>query len=172
MSETHAYPISDLAMAQAGAAGSRVHPGEFRVLAHLGRWFGRPIANYINKQGRQLAEGAVWFRGALATLSDGTEYTQPEEQFIARLEIAERDLVRAHQIALDVVREIESVSSQRNGQLRDAFRNVAASATDTLEALQAYKWAVMERNADADIAAGRVEAFDSVDDLLAHLKQP
>ena len=33
------------------------------------------------------------------------------------------------------------------------------------------RWQAMEKEADADIAAGRVETFDGVDRLLAHLER-
>lgn len=34
------------------------------------------------------------------------------------------------------------------------------------------RWQKMEREVEADIAAGRVESFDSVDDLIAYLEGP
>ena len=33
------------------------------------------------------------------------------------------------------------------------------------------RWQTMEREADEDIAAGRVTRFDSVDDFIAHLEE-
>jgi hypothetical protein len=62
------------------------------------------------------------------------------------------------------------ISADMVGTLADYLREALAVAED-----QAWFWSdawqAGEREAEADIAAGRVRAFDSMDDLLADLEQ-
>jgi hypothetical protein len=50
------------------------------------------------------------------------------------------------------------------------MRRAVAGLSDAFDAVEAARWAVMEREAGDDIAAGRVRpTFTSAEDLIAHL---
>ncbi len=170
MSATHAYSISELALTQASAAGTQVDESVFRVLARAGRWFARPIVGYVEDRARRVATGAVWFQGALASLPEEPESVYQEDALIPLLETAESQLISLRQTSLKIVADLESMDGRRDGELRSAFRKMAIACVDLFDAIQAFRWALLERNADADMAAGRVESFQTAEQLIASLK--
>lgn len=46
---------------------------------------------------------------------------------------------------------------------------LSTAIADAFEAAQALRWELMEVQADADIAAGRVHRFDSTEETIAFL---
>ena len=69
-------------------------------------------------------------------------------------------------------RKLEALARQRGYDTpADYVRALIEQAAELIE--QSYfwteEWQIGEREADEDIAAGRVETFDTMDDLLADL---
>ena len=143
-----------------------------RSLAWIGRWVGEPIAWYLNKLAARSAGSAVWFKGATAELcGEGGMQLSPEEEekVLACLEEAMQSSLSTHEEALKVLREFEAIDGGVENQVRAAMRNISISVADTFEALQEFKWAILEKGADRDIENGSVHSFDSVEDLIASL---
>jgi hypothetical protein len=80
-----------------------------------------------------------------------------------------RSLARQAQLA-SAARQPLEVPPDMVGVLADYLREMLAAAED-----QAWfwsdEWQAGEREAEADVAAGRVPVFDSMEDLLADLEQ-
>ena len=175
MGTNPAFTLGDLAMTQVSAASRANQEEAFRVLAALGKWLGPPVAYFLNKQTRKLAAGSVWFQGALARLDSDPSIREvfgnpeAEDLLLKKMEEAEQSLMSVRAISLKAARDLEEMDGRRDGAVRVAFRNAAAAAADAIDAMQAFKWAVMERSADTDIEAGRVQTFSNADDLLNEL---
>jgi hypothetical protein len=78
-------------------------------------------------------------------------------------------LARQAQLANAAHQALE-VSADMVGTLADYLRETLTVAEDQVW-FWSDEWQAGEREAEADIAAGRVRAFDSMDDLLADLEQ-
>jgi len=94
---------------------------------------------------------------------------EEEEKVLACLEEAMQSSLSTHEEALKVLREFEAIDGGVENQVRAAMRNISISVADTFEALQEFKWAILEKGADRDIESGSVHSFDSVEDLIASL---
>lgn len=81
----------------------------------------------------------------------------------------------SHKITLDIPEELftEIVAFKKRSHIKDdpsaAFKLIKY-ALSLPPYFAAFDWQKSEEEADADIAAGRVKSFSSVDDLLADLK--
>lgn len=174
MGTTPSLTLAELTMTQASAA-NRHGEQEARVLAFVSRWFGGVFAGLIDKQAQKLASKALIFRGAIAQLeADPTSFpefsdAEKEQALLQKMLEAEQSLLNVRKIALDSAKRLEELDGRRRGTVRDAWRRTATASADCLENMQAFKWALTERNADADVAAGRVQTFDNVEDLLGSL---
>lgn len=172
MPTTHAFSLSDLAIREVRQSERHIPSHGLRSLAWMGRWAGKPIAWYLNKMAARAAGSAVWFKGAKAELcgESGMRLSpEEEEKVLACLEEALSSSLSTHQEALRVLREFEAVDGGVENQVRAAMRNISISMADTFDALQEFKWAILEKGADRDIDSGNVQSFDSVEDLMASL---
>ena len=166
---TVTFGVADLALEKAQCADTRLAHKSNPFLAFLSSVFAGLATRLIRSQAKDLANLAVWFKGAKAQLAveraDGELHAS--EDLVVALEKAEADILdlRANMLEILVEKEHEKVSN-----LTYALRAWVAAAADFHDAVVDFRWAAMEADADADIKAGRVETFDLVDDLLAELK--
>jgi len=127
----------------------------------------------FRKTSAECIETAIWFRGARATIEDGT--MKLDEDNAPLLAALERVMEKVRELRAAVLSAQPSLSTaSRSKQLRamriDVVQQLAATLTDVFAALEACRWAVLEREADDDIAAGRVSpAFTSAADAIAYL---
>lgn len=130
---------------------------------------------YMRKTGAEVADAAVWFRGMLGRIEDEPGILNSED--IAGLTAR---LVRCEDLLVEWVRDVDSakpvlVQASKGPALRQS--RVAATEVfvrqiiDLHNLLERCRWAMLESEADADIAAGRVsQAFGSAADAIAYLK--
>lgn len=62
-------------------------------------------------------------------------------------------------------------SNSANPNVRELGKNVLLIIRRMFDGAEQIRWTVMELQADADIEAGRVDKFSSVEDLLTHLQR-
>ena len=152
---------------------------ELHVQPKLPRWiffilrpFSKRLARYCLEQAENLATIAVWFQGAIAATAQETETAiDSDGTLVPAMESFERALLKARRDVLDMISSIEKVGKSSDGSTRDALRLVSIASADAFEAVQAFRWAVMEHDAEIDIASGHTsKPFTSVEDLIASLK--
>ena len=162
-----AFGVTDLALEKARDAEVRVHR---RSVSFIGRVFSGLAAWLVRRNARELADMAVWFKGAKAQLReerDEGKLHAPDE-LIEALESAESSIARGREKMLTILRKQEAMHGR--SEFVEAVRSYVAAAADFQESLANFRWAAMEADADADLAEGKVQAFASLDDLLADLK--
>ena len=123
------------------------------------------IKRSMQKWASQYMRMALVYTGSMAVLAQA----EPEimcgpdtDAAIEGLERAERDLL-AHRTQLLTMR------SQLGGGFEADITALINANADAFEAAQALRWELMELQADADIAAGRVHTFASTEEAIAFL---
>lgn len=167
---TVTFGVADLALEKAQCADTRLAHKSNPFLAFLSSMFAGLATRFIRSQAKDLVNTAVWFKGAKAQLA--TERADGElhasEDLVTALEKAETDILHLRAEMLEILMKNEQAKASSN--FIYALRAWVAAAADFHDAVVDFRWAAMEADADADIKAGRVETFDSVDDLIAELK--
>jgi hypothetical protein len=152
---------------------------ELKVQPKLPRWvfvvlypFTNLLARYCIKQAENLATVGVWFQGAVAVVAQDVDRAIDDDgTLVPAMESFEIALLQARRNVLDMIGSLEKVGKSSDGSTRDALRLFSTASADAFEAVQAFRWAVMEHDAEIDIALGHVsEDFTSVEDLIASLK--
>lgn len=167
---TVTFGVADLALEKAQCADTRLAHKSNPVLAFLSSIFAGLATRLIRSQAKDLANTAVWFKGAKAQMAiereDGELHAS--DDLIAALEKTEADILelRAKMLEILVKNEQQKVANE----FVYALRAWVAAAADFHDAVVDFRWAAMETDADADVNAGRIETFASVDELLAELR--
>ena len=160
--------VADLTRNQAAAVPGRALPMLPAWLYALAAPFAGLIAGYVIKVAGKIAALDIWFQGAMAAVANApTEnFIDDDGTLICVLEELERKLLRSRARILKLVHRLEKLGGHRTWLIRDAFHLYAQVNADVFESVRAYGWAVLEHDADADIAARRIYGpFGSGDDL-------
>jgi capsule polysaccharide export protein KpsE/RkpR len=127
----------------------------------------------IAKQTSYTLETLIWLRGMKATIE---EWDDDSAARVGELLPSIESLQETMQgLRGTMVRFKDSIASAtKSPSLRTqriaAFHKYLAAQTDAYAALEAARWAVLEREADTDIAAGRIgQTFTSAADMMASL---
>ena len=138
-----------------------------KVVQALGSY----VAGVVERRAKEFAEWAVWFNGAVVTLGNErvNGHVDLNDKLVPYLESIESQLLVCREHALKAVASIESKG--KSTRLSRAMRALARSSADLYEAIVAFKWAVMENDAEVDISHGNFEVFDNPDALIARLHQ-
>lgn len=121
------------------------------IVRGVPRLFAAVLARKIEGRSRQWLDHAVWFRGARADitkLSDQGCILDPDLELQQALERVEAHVLKTRKLALEIVDHLERSDGSRTGLLRDAWRGLALAATDLYEAVSAFKWEMLEFDAD------------------------
>ena len=169
---TIGFDITDLALEKAQEANFSLSRKSFSITAFIANFFNKAAAKAIHKQAHKAAVLAVWFKGAKVEL-----FVKPEEEhphtrvkLLDTLEKTETNIATIRQKMLGYLREHEQLPKPDEDFL-GAVRTYIAAAADYQEAIMNFRWAVMEADADSDIAQGRVSGpFATAEDLLTSLK--
>jgi hypothetical protein len=127
----------------------------------------------VRKSARSMADQAVWFRGAADHVKQAdpmADAVDPNGTLSASLERYEKALMSTREALLGTMALHSAKNGKHSQRLAAVAATCAAAYADAFEAVQAFRWALMEQAADADIAAGRVHTFDSAEALLAQLQ--
>lgn len=160
---------------QTSAPGLSVSMGFWvHLLPH--RWARWVLGAVICRQLRRLEldyfSVAVTLKGLLAELhaqQTGGNWVDDEQadRQIDKLQATERSLL-AGRTQLLALAQLPSLSAST--AIGQALSVVIGANAEAFEAAQALRWEMMETQADADIAAGRVHRFDSTEDAIAFLR--
>lgn len=161
--------VTDLALEKARGADGRL--ARRRIAgSYSASWLFSGLFGWIIKlQARQLADQAVWFKGAKEQLSSEREdgRLHAPDELIVELEGVERHIAVGREKMLEILRRQEASGNQN--PFVDSVRIYLVAASDFQEAVADFRWSAMEADADADIANGRLKSFNSVEELLAEL---
>jgi hypothetical protein len=130
------------------------------------------VCSYVDRLTEKVTDQAVWFQGVAASLNEGTPLVEAsgvsKDDLIAELERAQQTLMGLRRQLLRTEADLSSAGSTR---IAASMRRLLAAATQAFDAVEAARWAVMERQADEDIAAGRVgPTYTNADDFMASLR--
>lgn len=127
----------------------------------------------IAKQTSDTLETLIWLRGMKVTIE---EWDDDSAARVGELLPSIESLQETMQsLRGTIVRFKDSIASAtKSPSLRtqriSAFHRYLAAQTDAYRALEAARWAVLEREADADVTAGRIgRTFTSAADMMASL---
>lgn len=127
----------------------------------------------VSRHTSETLETVIWLRGMKATIEDsGDDLGAKVGELLPDAESLQ-DSMRT--LRNSIVRLKDSVASvTKSPALRAqrvaAFHRYLAVQSDAYAAADAARWAILEREADADVAAGRIgRTFTSAADLLASL---
>jgi hypothetical protein len=122
------------------------------VVGAVPRFVTAALARKIVRRSEEWADHAVWFRGArnevIALAESKCSMLDPDLDLQKRLERLEAELLLMRKTSLDLIAHIGRLSGSRTGLFRDALRRLAAAATDLYEAVSAFKWEMLEFDAD------------------------
>jgi hypothetical protein len=125
------------------------------------------------KLNADFVETAIWFRGARATIEDGSmKLNEDNSVLLAGLEGVMEKTRELRAIVLDGQATLVGVSKSKSlrASRTEVVQRLAATLADLFAVLEGCRWAVLEREADDDIAAGRVSpAFTNAADAIAFL---
>jgi len=140
------------------------------VAAFVLKVLGSYLAGYVEKKARRLAELAVWFNGAVVTLGQErvNAHLDLNDQLVPSIEKMEASLLEMREAVLKLIAEF--AANAPDSRAVSALRSLAHAASDLHEAASAFKWALMENDADVDISHGNFEVFNSAEGLLESLK--
>jgi capsule polysaccharide export protein KpsE/RkpR len=118
-------------------------------------------------------ETLIWLRGLKATIEESDdELAARVGELLPQIERlqATMETLRASIILLKGAIAGATKSSSLRAQRLAAFHRYLAVEADAYRALEAARWAVLEREADSDLTAGRIgETFTSAVELMASL---
>lgn len=127
----------------------------------------------VSRQTGDTLETVIWLRGVKATIEDsGDDLGAKVGELLPDVESLQDSMQR---LRVSMVRLKDAVASATKSptlraQRVAAFHKYLAVQSDACAAIDAARWAILEREADADIAAGRTgQTFTSAADLLASL---
>ncbi|MDB5929295.1 MAG: hypothetical protein JWR60_1002 [Polaromonas sp.] len=133
----------------------------------------RRIALECIKATRKLAWVDHWFKRATVAVKDfsTTSFIDRSETLVPAMDDLEGDLLRLRAEILNMVNSLEALGGPDAALIRDTLRLSVRANADLFESVQAFKWAVMEHDYQADLLAGLIaESFGVLEDLLARLK--
>lgn len=120
----------------------------------------------ISTTGRTLLDAETWFSGFSAKIAmlDGVEDAIADRIIIA--------CSAAQEKTQQIFRQYQGIADKHSHiEVRNVADMACESASILYNTLEKLRWEMLDRQADNDIAAGRVsEAFSSVEDLLNSLK--
>lgn len=166
-----AFGVTDLALEKARCADAELSRKSNPFVHFLSSFFSGLAVKLVQSKARDLANLAVWFKGAKAQLAEERAegvLAAPDKLLIA-LEKAETDILEVREFMLGLLAENEKKRHVHKDYVR-VLRAWVIAATDFHDALVDFRWAAMEADADADIKAGRTQTFNNLEDLLADLK--
>lgn len=150
--------------------------GKFqKAAAHIQmRLVANKATRFVSRNTSDTLETLIWLRGMKATIEDsGSDDLGAEVgALLAEVESLQD---RMQRLRASIVRLKDSVadatkSPTMRAQRVAAFHRYLAALSDAYAALDAARWAILEREADADVAAGRIgQTFTNAADLLASL---
>lgn len=165
--------MADLARRQAATVPRQAFPLLPEWLLAPDAPFAGLIDRYCTEATHKLALMEVWFKEATATVDDvpARNFIDKDETLVSAMEDLEETLLGLRAEMLDLASGLEKLKGPQIESIRDALRPYAQVNADLFEAVQAFKWAVMEHDYGADMVAGFVcDSFSIVEDLFARLK--
>lgn len=155
-------------LAGAKSAGSRVAALHARQAL-----LAESTTDYFRKTNVEFVETAIWLRGARVTIEEGTKaLAQDNDVLLAGLQSTMEKIQSLRTCVLSVQPELAGASKSKHLRATRiaVVQQLAATLAEIFAALEGCRWAVLEREADDDIAAGRVSpAFTSAADAIAYL---
>lgn len=127
----------------------------------------------VAKHTSDALETLIWLRGLKATIEESDEDLAARIgellPHIERLQ-ATMETLRAVTIGLKDAVAGATKSPSHRAQRLAAFHRYLAAGADGYRALEGARWAVLEREADSDITAGRIgQRFTSAANMMARL---
>ena len=127
----------------------------------------------VSKLTSDSLENLIWLRGLKATVESGDDkLAENVGALLPRIEALQGtfESLRNSVISLRDCVTGSTTSPALRSQRFAAFQKYLAVEADVYAALEEVRWAILEREADADIEAGRIgQTFTSAADLMASL---
>ncbi len=177
---TATYDVTELAQAQVHdftqrrATLTKIRPFAklFFFASYPAAWISAPIAGQLDLMARRLAQKAVWFRGARASLIESPKRAvlDVDGSLVDMLVTMENQLLEIRRIALKFARRIQEADGKRRGLVRDALRRLAAAGAEFYEEARDFRGALQAHDADREAASGRCATTpEEVDSALENL---
>lgn len=131
------------------------------------------MSNVIDGQTRRIRGQVVWFNGLRASIEDGAKLLKSEGVTVAvkldKMADLQTSISTTHMTLAEIQLSVAKPSPQSRINL--SLHGLVAALLEVFNAVEGARWAVMEREADHDIAAGRVSlSFADADDAIAFLR--
>lgn len=158
MNSVEPSTVADLTRNQAAAVPGRALPLLPAWLYALATPFAGLIAEHVVKVTGKIAALDIWFKGAMAAVvnAPAESFIDDDGSLLFALEELESKLLGSRARILKLVRRLEKLGGNRVSLIRDAFHLYAQASADVFETVRAYGWAVLEHDANADVAARRI----------------
>lgn len=118
-------------------------------------------------------EALIWLRGVKATIEESEDDLAGRlGELLPHIESLQDSLKTLRGSTDELKNSLAGVTKTPSlrAQRVAAFHRYLAAQTDRFAALEAVRWSILEREADADITAGRVgQTFTSAADMMASL---
>lgn len=127
----------------------------------------------VAKNTSDALETLIWLRGLKATIEESDdEFAGRLGELLPRFESLQDSMETLRRSTVELKDSLAGVtrSTSMRAQRVAAFHRYLAVQTDCYAALEAVRWSILEREADADITAGRIgQTFASAAEMLASL---
>lgn len=127
------------------------------------------IAKYTSDE----LETLIWLRGMKATIEESDDdLAAGAVELLPRIETLQDTMQRLRVSIVELKDAVARATSSPSlrAQRVASFHKYLAVHTDAYAALEAARWAVLEREADTDITSGRIgQTFTSAADMMASL---
>ena len=136
-------------------------------LAHVCANF---AAAHFERRALRLAGYTAAFKGLKVRLADEqtNALVDPNDKIVVSLDATLRSSLKTRASVLDMIKTLEDLNPE--SQVARSGRVLLRAMTDFYEAIDDFKWALMEGDADVEINTGDLPSFSSAADLMAHLR--
>lgn len=134
------------------------------------------LASSLAERATRLQRSAIWFKGACAELQEHPRPTEfdPEDSLRTQLDELAELMEKLASDATDAADSLVKTDGRSRGQVRDAFRSVAAAAVALRTEVRDFAGAVRAHDANvwaiATAKAGSVRVLRSAEDVDAALR--
>ena len=127
------------------------------------------LCGVLERQTLRMREQAVWFDGVRAKIENGADLSDSKG-------VTTADMIAELEKLQEVIRDVRVTFLQLEtrvspqSRIREHTRELLAALNEVFDAVEGARWATLEREADDDLAAGRISpAFSNAADAIAYL---
>jgi hypothetical protein len=127
------------------------------------------LCGMLDRQTLRMKDQAVWFNGVRASIEGGAELSDSQG-------VTSADMIAELEKLQQVIRDVRVTFLKLEAQVKPTSRigqrtrGLIAALGEVFDAVEGARWAALEREADDDIAAGRVSpTFANAADAIAYL---